>query len=177
MKNPYVFWGLAIVAFVGGIFIGNSEWFKNLFISTENSEPRPTSDGQPCKTTVGNKPGVYKNGVCIDTGGMPIDDKAQRTNNYTDTNSEENIIARGASGRDMGTGTAVDNRSAYINQIRTLLKTALGRDLTSEELLRLNNASLPELQKFITDANSRAPGFVLCCNFITQKCCGSGIQY
>lgn len=84
-------------------------------------------------------------------------------------------------GVNTGTGTTAGNRSAYINQIRTLYKTASGTDLTSVELARLNTASLAELKVLLTQATSRAPKWY-CCNIFTAKCCienpypgGSGV--
>ena len=107
MKNPYVFWGLAILAFVGGVFIGKSEWFKNLFITTTQSTPRPTSEGQSCTTTAG-KPGRIKNGICTDTGGMPLDDTSiQRTD--IETNSEQNTNGNADTTRQQGSQSNAPN--------------------------------------------------------------------
>lgn len=88
MKNPFVFWTVAALALVAGFFLGKSEWFQNLFVTTKQSPPRPTSEGKAC-TTTGGKEGVIKNGVCTDAGGIPVDTNATERTNNTSTNSEE----------------------------------------------------------------------------------------
>src|ERR1051326_9427459 len=103
MKNPYIFWTVFIVIFIGPFFLGNSTWAHNLTRRKNNnngngnggnggnngSGTQPPAEGSSCKLPDGTA-GIIKNGVCT-TVGRPTDDNAsERTSNM---NSEKSSSA------------------------------------------------------------------------------------
>lgn len=89
LKQPAVIIILIISAFIGGFFIGKSNWFKNLLKGMGGSGGQNLPNGSPCTTDDG-KAGTIVNGVCLQGAGggtPPVDDgsggspSTQRTTN------------------------------------------------------------------------------------------------
>lgn len=88
-KKPAVIITLIALALVGGYFIGNSNWFKNLLKGISGNGGQNLPNGTPCTTDDG-KAGTIVDGKCIQGAGggaPPIDDgsggspSTQRTTN------------------------------------------------------------------------------------------------
>lgn len=97
MKNPIVFTLSMLALLVAGIFIGRTDWFKNLFTPNGNGNGIPL-EGTACTTAQGET-GVISGGTCIPTGGggLPIGD-AERVAPQNRQLTTVERIARGNSG-------------------------------------------------------------------------------
>lgn len=91
MKNIITI--VSIIAFfVIGIFIGNAQWFKNLFTPKANSGGGAGGNGTPCTTPDGSA-GTITNGTCVKGESGGAGDGANPNERLSDNSSSRTSSA------------------------------------------------------------------------------------